>query len=262
MSVSVYQFNSDCGRFELQEHNRDWDGKLSPSQLDVFWVIYSSSPLILIGESSIENIPAYVFVFFKPGEIKKVTKEQVQGEIDCIEMPRSFFSDDVVTQLLEKRRFNGISVRQIMAMARRDVGVFIPFVRGLLPVALVSDPVDSESKHQKVFARIKGVIERNYWNSELYLEQVATLCFCSKRKVQSTLAKELLTFSELTNRVRVTSFCQMLLETQLSIDVISYQCGFNSLNYATRQFKQVVGVTPKQYRAEFYDEIYSRVGVR
>ncbi len=256
MGLNIYRFDMDDDCFELQVHHHERSAKLVSSQPNVFWVTYSSGSTVFVDSDGIEVLPAFVFGFFRPNERNEIAIEQAQSTLDCIEMPYSFFSDDIVVRLLEKHQFNGFSVRQMMAMSRGKVDIFIPFVRSLLPIALMDLPVVSLTNHQKAFARIKDVIERNHSNPELYLEQVAMLCFYSKRKVQAVLAKELLTFSELTNQIRVESFCQMLIETSLLVENISYKCGFNSLNYGARQFKRLVGMTPKQYRMEFYDEVY------
>ncbi|WNS46907.1 helix-turn-helix domain-containing protein [Paenibacillus sp. MMS20-IR301] len=49
-------------------------------------------------------------------------------------------------------------------------------------------------------------------------------------------------------RLRLERACTLLKQTSLSITDISYACGFNDSNYLTRQFKKIIGMTPKAYR--------------
>ncbi len=48
--------------------------------------------------------------------------------------------------------------------------------------------------------------------------------------------------------LRIEKACSLLNQTELSINEISYMCGYNDSNYFTRQFKSVMNVSPKQYR--------------
>lgn len=48
--------------------------------------------------------------------------------------------------------------------------------------------------------------------------------------------------------MRITKSKRLLRFTQLRIEEIAYECGMNSLNYFSRVFKKVEGVTPGEYR--------------
>ncbi len=49
--------------------------------------------------------------------------------------------------------------------------------------------------------------------------------------------------------LRIEKACSLLNQTKLSVNEISYMCGYNDSNYFTRQFKSVMNVSPKQYRS-------------
>lgn len=54
------------------------------------------------------------------------------------------------------------------------------------------------------------------------------------------------------NAKRIVKAKQLLLETEHNIDFISEQCGFQTATHFYRVFKQITGVTPRQYYATIY----------
>ena len=48
--------------------------------------------------------------------------------------------------------------------------------------------------------------------------------------------------------------CHMLLQNDLRIEDIALQTGFNSANYFSRIFKQIMGISPKDYRRQEHIE--------
>jgi AraC family L-rhamnose operon transcriptional activator RhaR/AraC family L-rhamnose operon regulatory protein RhaS len=49
-------------------------------------------------------------------------------------------------------------------------------------------------------------------------------------------------------RVRIQHACIVLKKNNYKISEIAYECGFLDSNYFTRQFKKVMGISPKEYR--------------
>ena len=54
---------------------------------------------------------------------------------------------------------------------------------------------------------------------------------------------------EVVSRYRVSNACALITNTQKPITEIALSCGFGSIRNFNRSFKQIVGVTPKEYRA-------------
>ncbi|OPJ59391.1 helix-turn-helix domain-containing protein [Clostridium oryzae] len=50
-------------------------------------------------------------------------------------------------------------------------------------------------------------------------------------------------------RLRIEYACLLLKKYKLGISDIAYECGFNDSNYFTRQFKKIIGTSPKDYRS-------------
>lgn len=60
------------------------------------------------------------------------------------------------------------------------------------------------------------------------------------------------TFSEFLMDVRIAHACKLLHEVDRNISEISLECGFNTLSHFNRQFKEKMGITPIQYKKDFW----------
>ena len=61
------------------------------------------------------------------------------------------------------------------------------------------------------------------------------------------------TFSHFVNELRVGKACRILLETDRPVAKIAYECGFNNLSNFNRRFKELRGVSPRQFRERHFD---------
>src|SRR5690606_17047458 len=59
------------------------------------------------------------------------------------------------------------------------------------------------------------------------------------------------TFSQFVNQVRVTHATTLLLTKNWDVLRICYECGFKNLSYFNRQFKDIIGLSPTEYRKEY-----------
>jgi AraC-like DNA-binding protein len=57
-----------------------------------------------------------------------------------------------------------------------------------------------------------------------------------------------LTIFEYLNKIKIDYACKLLLNTDLNIVDISYDCGFNNLSHFNKQFRKFLGKTPSQFR--------------
>lgn len=59
------------------------------------------------------------------------------------------------------------------------------------------------------------------------------------------------TFSEFITEIRVGQACKLLMEDNLNVTQISYDCGFQTQSNFNRLFKQVTTLTPSQYKKSY-----------
>jgi len=58
-------------------------------------------------------------------------------------------------------------------------------------------------------------------------------------------------FVEYVNQVRTNKACYMLRETEFQVHDIAVQCGFFSISNFNKQFRKSVGISPRDYRAQY-----------
>jgi AraC-like DNA-binding protein len=59
------------------------------------------------------------------------------------------------------------------------------------------------------------------------------------------------TYIDFLNEVRIGHSCKLLIDTQKSIESISYESGYNTLTHFNRQFRKIKHFTPSVYRRNF-----------
>lgn len=98
------------------------------------------------------------------------------------------------------------------------------------------------------------IIHANY-RAQLTLNQLADLCNMSPSYL-SKIFKETFQITPINYLIkyRIEIASNMLLHDNLRIEDIAVQTGFNNANYFSRMFKQIMGVSPKDYRKERYLE--------
>ena len=58
-------------------------------------------------------------------------------------------------------------------------------------------------------------------------------------------------FVEYVNQVRTNKACYLLRETEYQVHDIAIDCGFASISNFNKQFRKTVGISPRDYRAQF-----------
>jgi len=58
------------------------------------------------------------------------------------------------------------------------------------------------------------------------------------------------TFSAFVTEVKIGHACHLLLESDLSVAAICFECGYKTLSNFNRQFREITGLTPVAYRKE------------
>jgi AraC-like DNA-binding protein len=58
-------------------------------------------------------------------------------------------------------------------------------------------------------------------------------------------------FVEYLNQVRTNKACYLLRESEYQIHNIAIDCGFSSISNFNKQFRKTVGISPREYRAQF-----------
>ncbi|MHA4812045.1 helix-turn-helix domain-containing protein [Flavitalea flava] len=55
-------------------------------------------------------------------------------------------------------------------------------------------------------------------------------------------------FVEYLNDIRVSNACKLLIETDMSISQVAFDCGYNTVSNFNKLFKKITGLAPKEYK--------------
>jgi len=109
-------------------------------------------------------------------------------------------------------------------------------------------PLVNQKDYQIVNKTYQYIINR-FENENITLKEIsnhvnmspATFCRYFKKHFHKT-------FTNFLNEVRVGHACKLLQETNKNIAEIGFASGYNQLTHFNRQFKEIVGYSPKEYR--------------
>lgn len=94
----------------------------------------------------------------------------------------------------------------------------------------------------------------SHFTSPVTLDEVAAVAHMSKqafcRYFKSRTQKTLIEFI---TDVRISHACKLIAEGETSISGLAYNCGFNSLSNFNKSFKDIKGVTPREYKKMLVD---------
>lgn len=113
------------------------------------------------------------------------------------------------------------------------------------------DNVSNTSKNLKAISNIEKSLEiiYNNFDEEINIDEISSFCGYSKSnfcKIFKKITGD--TFHNVLNNHRITVSCNLLKETDYSIENIAVQVGFADSKSFCRVFKAIKGITPGTYR--------------
>jgi AraC-like DNA-binding protein len=88
-----------------------------------------------------------------------------------------------------------------------------------------------------------------HYREHITLEQAAGIMHMSPKYFSSFFSKTfLISFVQFINNYRIDQACILLKTTDLPILEIAFEVGFENISYFTKKFKELKGLTPKDYR--------------
>lgn len=108
-----------------------------------------------------------------------------------------------------------------------------------------------QSKFEASNSRINSIHEflMNNYREEVNLEEIAEIAHMAPASACRFFKSATgLTIFGYLNKIKIDYACKLLLNTDLNIVDISYDCGFNNLSHFNKQFRKIIGKTPSQFR--------------
>jgi len=107
-------------------------------------------------------------------------------------------------------------------------------------------------RNQRLVSRAIEYIKENY-HSQITLDDLARQVYLSPFYFSHIFKEEVGTnFIDYLTGVRLDKAKLLLEQTMVAVHIIATQVGYNDVNYFSRVFKKVVGLTPTQYREKMF----------
>ena len=108
------------------------------------------------------------------------------------------------------------------------------------------------SKSKGVDARLERVVDYIYENLTKdvnFDDAVKLACMTPSAFSRFFRHSTTLTFTEFLNRLRISNACRQLIKTDAPVTKVAVDCGYDNLSYFNRQFKRLMGRSPREFRS-------------
>ncbi len=118
----------------------------------------------------------------------------------------------------------------------------------LTQTASISDRNDSSISYSEIVRPALEYMMKNF-HETITIDELADLVHLSKSYFMSCFRKAVgIGAIEHLTHLRINAACDALTDTDKIISEIAFTCGYSNLSNFNRQFKQIMGCSPKEYR--------------
>ena len=159
-------------------------------------------------------------------------------------VPRTFGLYTLIQLLYEMMREKSYDARRLSAILR------VSFVNEESFVSEIMELLDPLSKDQVMsIDQIIDYINTHYKENTMGLDTLAAQFNMSVSSVSKYIKeKSGQKYTEYVVQLRIQEACRLLQETELSVQEITYEVGYNDYASFSKKFKLIKGVAPSEYR--------------
>ena len=239
-----YKFSQDTDYIRRYRIKRDlkWVTKTPYGDLD-----------ITINLSKPEKDPKARFIDVE-GFMKKFLNNPVKAEkmIQRIYSKALFLKENESPSIAAK-------ILKIMNIMREGEEFYIEESSGVLAALLVEiarlnrvspeDRVEEETgKLTNMITRVLDFVSYHYME-DIRIEDLAKICHISETHFRRVFTSHMkVSPLEYINSVRIHTACEFLQKTDIPVADIAHKCGFTTNSTFNRNFRQIMGVTPVEWR--------------
>lgn len=129
-----------------------------------------------------------------------------------------------------------------------DIEELSAWISGMLQRFIAETFEFGEVKNEEIVYKVVDYLKKNYMR-RITLDEIAAEVFISKAYLSSIFKKDTgESIINYLNRMRVEKSKVLLKEQDVPIVEVANLCGFDGQSYFTKVFRELVGVTPMQYR--------------
>lgn len=124
----------------------------------------------------------------------------------------------------------------------------------LLTLTLLQLNVKSEDEHKKIenetMSNILEYVDKNFC-SDISIQDLSQRFYVNPNYISQLFKKELgKSFTEYLTNLRVRYACELLSNSELSLQNVADKTGYNDYFYFSKVFKKIIGKTPSKYRED------------
>jgi two-component system, response regulator YesN len=114
--------------------------------------------------------------------------------------------------------------------------------------------IEEVTKSQTVIEKVKSYIKDNY-DKDISRDDIANYVFLNPDYLSRTFKKATgFSLSEYLTEVRIEKSMKLLVSSNTQISNIAFEVGYNNMNYFSKMFKKVSGVSPVDYRKKYQEK--------
>lgn len=119
--------------------------------------------------------------------------------------------------------------------------------RSLVSLSGLAAPAATKSVDARL-GRVLNYIYDNLTEDVNFDDAVKLACMTPSAFSRFFRQSTTLTFTEFLNRLRISNACRQLIKTDASVTKVAADCGYDNLSYFNRQFKRLMGRSPREFR--------------
>ena len=195
----------------------------------------------------------YLFIDVE-GFMKKFLNNPVKAEkmVQRIYSKALFLNEDESPSIAAK-------ILKIMNIMREGEEFYVEEASGVLGALLVEiarlNRVSQEDRVEEETGKLTNMITRvldfvsYHYMEDIRIEDLAKICHISETHFRRVFTSHMkVSPLEYINSVRIHTACEFLQKTDIPVADIAHKCGFTTNSTFNRNFRQIMGVTPVEWR--------------
>ncbi len=171
----------------------------------------------------------------------------------------SLLSRDAIFGTTEQYSSLAVITKQILDEMKTKNAFYIEKVRGLLLSLLfeiariTKDEDEPDVQLHTGVGQIQNALKyvENHYAEQIRIEQLARACHISETHFRRLFSEYIdMTPIEYVNMIRVLRACDFMRNSNDSMSTVALNCGFSTVSTFDRNFKQIIGVTPYQWKRD------------
>jgi len=162
-------------------------------------------------------------------------QKRILGAISIVSTEKDTFLTDLdFTHLKAFADYTALSIENLLNEMKLQAGLL--------------DTIKKSPNSHRIINKARIYLEKNY-QYQLMVEDVAREMSISTSYFKKIFKRDIgYTFSNYLNIIRIQKAKEILIKSKLSITEIAFDIGYNDSNYFSTVFKNIEGISPREYR--------------